>query len=164
MNWSDENLIFLIIGAILSIPIGFAVNLLTPKFQNWLARRSYKRAQERIKELNNELNQIKNFTESKIDIVLISFQHIFWFFMFVLFAIGLEIPLKLLLYVNIQLMEPKSIYPIILITTRGAQIIIFFIVLRLVTSVAAKIQKIMDFETYKMETENEKARLAQIKV
>ncbi|HEX8636998.1 MAG TPA: hypothetical protein VF692_02965 [Pyrinomonadaceae bacterium] len=78
-----------IFGGMVSIPIGLYVNAYTPHFQNWLASRSYKKAQKRIKGIDKQYNEILKIRESKDSLVFIGLSLIvpvlIWFILFCFF-------------------------------------------------------------------------------
>lgn len=52
------------LGLAASVPLSILGNLLTPNFQNFLAKRSSEKSKKRVKELQKEFERIKNMAEN----------------------------------------------------------------------------------------------------
>ncbi|HLE29989.1 MAG TPA: hypothetical protein VI793_17825 [Anaerolineales bacterium] len=61
---SAENWVFLMLGALLSIPLSIAANLLTPRFQNWLDRRALSVHGKTLERLKEELHRVRMMNEN----------------------------------------------------------------------------------------------------
>lgn len=68
-----------------AIPLSIIANILTPYVQNWLAKKSTKKAQKRLKELQSELDTVSDFVNNKDSLHL----HLTRSFFIVLIFIGL---------------------------------------------------------------------------
>ncbi len=63
LDWFKE--INWVLSLAAAIPLSIVANLLTPKLQNWLAKRSTEKAAKRLADLESELDRITSFKNEK---------------------------------------------------------------------------------------------------
>jgi O-antigen/teichoic acid export membrane protein len=149
-----ENINWLV-SLLAAIPLSIAANLLTPYIRDWFAKRSSKKAQKRIKEIEFEQGIVARYAESKEDLSLFLLGTILR--VLVLFSLASGIALMGFLP-NVTPLVPGALYG------AGGMISALAYLLGITRGVSAlgTLRKVENFNEYNAEVESLKSTLKQV--
>ena len=151
------------LSILLAIPIGIAANLLTPKFQSWLERRSEEGRAKRREQLDDEYKRVKNFNENRPDyyvfLLVVSLRVTFLYAIRSIFNTVIHmVPNSIDLYFQFGEMSRHDfkmiIWRVTSILDSLITLVIVLMVINLVKDALNVAMKVRDFDEYEKEIKN----------
>lgn len=157
-------ILIFILSVLLAIPMGVIANLITPHIKNWWAKSSAFRAEKRLGKIESEHSKILFYNENKQDLIIYISKTILQ--SLTRLAISGLTPLFIILvnsmFPDVRLFDTESENYIALIFTLSISYTFFGIAFVKSIQCANIIQKVVNFDSYQIKTDQLKTSLTEI--
>jgi len=156
----DTNLIYLLIGILLAVPIGIVVNLATPRIQEWLTNRPKVSAAKRMSSLQSELAEVSRLHDNTEEFLLTTISTAFLALLFLSIGNAAWALPASIINAPWGLPAVESVLGFVNFVSSIIAFLFFLFTILVCLNFIQLISKIRNFEKYKEDIE---ARIEQIK-